>query len=349
MGKDKDKKSKKGKEKKEKEKERKSKHKHKKDEKKHRKEREHKKDKKKHHHVSEEGESEEESITNEGRRVLGKDDYYREQKKFKVWLYLSENLSFEALQSSDEAFAYFEKYVKLWNKGKLNEKFYFEGDEGMDNNLNGFSQDLIAKCNQTNHQWNFAANLTPDEMDAIESHNIASFGPTFSTKAEQVKSNVNMDRYERDSVQSITKMDKEKESYEQITRENVNENMLNGKVRKRYGYSLEELNELEGGIPREARSHRDKINDQRAHKNYITHAAHKYEMDNIDGCNLIPDTEIYSQGDSVLEKDKAKLRAEEERRQKQLNDYEAEEKAKVDAILQSVGVKRGSKIEMKKR
>merc|ERR1712146_442480 len=193
------------------------------------------------------------------------------------------------------------------------------------------------------------ANLTPDEMDAIEGHSSASFGPAFSTKSEQVKSNMNMDGYERDSVQIITKTDKEEENYEKTTRQNINKNLLDGTVRKRYGYSLEELNELEGGIPREARSHRDKVSDQRVYKNYITHAAHKYEMDNIDGCNLTPETEIYSQGDSVLEKDKAKLRAEEEKRQKLLNDYEAEEKAKVDAILQSVGIKPGSKIEMKKR
>ena len=317
-------------------KERKSKH--KKHEKKHRKEKDQKKEKRKSHYDTEESD-EEGNSDNSGseyarassHRILSKDDYYREQKKFKVWLYLSENLIFENIKSSDETFSFFERYVKLWNKGKLNEKFYHIEDS--------FSQDLINKCNQTNHNWNFEANLTSEEMDTLEANGSGFFGPTPTTESSI--------RSEKGNVYTVTNSIKDEGSFRDKNRKNKARSPFDNTKMKRttHGNSAEDLNELDLLNRRE-----DKFNADRARRNFITHEAYNYKMDNMDGSNLITDSEIYGhRGSDIFERDKAKLRAEEEERQRILNNYEAEEKAKMNDILRSIGITPGSKIEMKKR
>lgn len=74
---------------------------------------------------------------------ISKDDYYSKSKEFRVWLMEEKNKPLDELKSSKSK-AYFKKFVKRWNAGKLPKKYY----KGID-----FADE---KASMTKYKWKFA-------------------------------------------------------------------------------------------------------------------------------------------------------------------------------------------------
>ncbi|XP_063954865.1 peptidyl-prolyl cis-trans isomerase G-like [Lytechinus pictus] len=74
---------------------------------------------------------------------ISKEDYYSKSKEFRVWLMEEKNKPLDEL-SSKKSKAYFKKFVKKWNSGKLLKKYY----KGID-----FADE---KASLTKYKWKFS-------------------------------------------------------------------------------------------------------------------------------------------------------------------------------------------------
>jgi hypothetical protein len=57
-------------------------------------------------------------------KLTVKDDYYQKQKEFQHWLLAEKGIYFNDLEDSKDQLKYFKKFVKRWNKGKLDQSYY---------------------------------------------------------------------------------------------------------------------------------------------------------------------------------------------------------------------------------
>ena len=95
--------------------------------------------------------------------VDAKDDYFRKNDVFKVWLHRGKGVAFEDL-TGDDSRALFAKFAKLWNAGKL-EAMYVEWrrrccsrctPRSLTSPLryyDGPPEDVVAACRKTTHTW----------------------------------------------------------------------------------------------------------------------------------------------------------------------------------------------------
>ncbi|XP_072178073.1 uncharacterized protein [Diadema setosum] len=77
---------------------------------------------------------------------ISKEDYYSKSKEFRIWLMEEKNKSLDEMKSTKSK-AYFKKFVKKWNGGKLAKKFY-KGIDAADE-----------KSSLTKYKWKFADKL----------------------------------------------------------------------------------------------------------------------------------------------------------------------------------------------
>ncbi|CAM9676050.1 unnamed protein product, partial [Chrysoparadoxa australica] len=54
---------------------------------------------------------------------ISEEDYFKKSNEFKAWLLESKRTAFETL-TSEESHAYFNKFVKYWNRGDLSSMYY---------------------------------------------------------------------------------------------------------------------------------------------------------------------------------------------------------------------------------
>eukprot|EP00301_Raphidiophrys_heterophryoidea_P004769 c12048_g1_i3.p1 GENE.c12048_g1_i3~~c12048_g1_i3.p1 ORF type:complete len:566 (-),score=105.06 c12048_g1_i3:454-2073(-) len=105
----------------------------------------------------------------EGASSLGHDrdsEYLQKHTEFKVWLFESEHKYFDKLSKS-RAKKYFKKFIKKWNKGKLDIKFY-----------KGIHSTQLEGALKSSHKWNFKMSgadkmnldLTRDAVDTKTHH-----------------------------------------------------------------------------------------------------------------------------------------------------------------------------------
>ncbi|KAI9001613.1 hypothetical protein BC832DRAFT_132962 [Gaertneriomyces semiglobifer] len=94
------------------------------------------------------------------RPAIDSDAYFNKSPEFQLWLSESKGVYFNDLKGS-EARSYFDKFVKRWNKGKLDKKYY-----------SGIASTDLQASQRTGHKWNFK-NLNEDELvsvrDSVES------------------------------------------------------------------------------------------------------------------------------------------------------------------------------------
>ncbi|CAD6911481.1 unnamed protein product [Tilletia controversa] len=93
-----------------------------------------------------------------GSSAIGEDDFYQKAAEFKYWLRTSRKKYLDEM-SSKEARKYFEKFVRRWNSGGLEDAFY-KGE------VRTVGSSAAA---QTRHKWGFTASkLTKEEQDMLE-------------------------------------------------------------------------------------------------------------------------------------------------------------------------------------
>ncbi|KAI9091433.1 hypothetical protein DFS34DRAFT_324481 [Phlyctochytrium arcticum] len=83
---------------------------------------------------------------------LTEEDYYDKSTEFQTWLRYEKKRYFEEL-SGDEARKYFAKFVRRWNKGKLQDRYY-----------QGIAASEIPAAERSRHKWTFK-NLNTEELD----------------------------------------------------------------------------------------------------------------------------------------------------------------------------------------
>ncbi|KAJ3020544.1 UNVERIFIED_CONTAM: hypothetical protein HDU68_010123 [Siphonaria sp. JEL0065] len=101
------------------------------------------------HHRESDNDSEDESPKVDN--PISEDDFYTKSSEFIVWLREKKKLSLSDLSSKD-ARKYFAKFVKKWNRGSLNDKFY-----------RGISTTDIASNQRSNFKWNFKVNEVDEQ------------------------------------------------------------------------------------------------------------------------------------------------------------------------------------------
>ncbi|CAN0165894.1 unnamed protein product [Scytosiphon promiscuus] len=108
---------------------------------------------------------------------ISEKDYFTRAMEFKVWLCHKKKKFFEDL-TSEESHELFEKFVKDWNRGKLDPHFY----EGR------LPEDLVARTKKTQHKWGFVNRLTERDQMQLELANDSVHSST--EKVKGVASNV---------------------------------------------------------------------------------------------------------------------------------------------------------------
>ncbi|CAM9502615.1 unnamed protein product, partial [Ectocarpus sp. 6 AP-2014] len=88
---------------------------------------------------------------------ISEKDYFIRAVEFKVWLCHKKKKFFEDL-TSDESHELFDKFIKDWNRGKLDPHFY----EGR------LPDELIARTKKTQHKWGFVNRLSDRDQMQLE-------------------------------------------------------------------------------------------------------------------------------------------------------------------------------------
>jgi len=92
---------------------------------------------------------------------LTKEDYYRHNQEFQLWLVEKHQTRFTDLPSKKHQIAYFKKFIKKWNSGGLEEKYYSIGT----------GTQSVPFCHRTSYRWNFT------DILAEKDNNNEDFGP----------------------------------------------------------------------------------------------------------------------------------------------------------------------------
>ncbi|XP_014674531.1 PREDICTED: zinc finger CCCH domain-containing protein 4-like [Priapulus caudatus] len=92
------------------------------------------------------------TVLEEPTEKIGPEDFYRKNEEFRLWLRSKKRLYFDELLTSD-AKKHFKKFVKKWNKGKLDKKCY----EGM-------STTAMSSASKTRYEWKFAQSVDMLEL-----------------------------------------------------------------------------------------------------------------------------------------------------------------------------------------
>ncbi|KAK0525461.1 hypothetical protein OC835_005604 [Tilletia horrida] len=93
-----------------------------------------------------------------GASAIDEDDFYQKAAEFKHWLRTSRKKYLDELSSRD-ARRYFDKFVRKWNAGEL-EDAYYKGEVRTAGS---------SAASQTRHRWGFTASkLTREEQDLLE-------------------------------------------------------------------------------------------------------------------------------------------------------------------------------------
>ncbi|KAL1921315.1 uncharacterized protein VTP21DRAFT_11031 [Calcarisporiella thermophila] len=122
----------------------------------HRSSRKEKKHKSHRHHKSDNSETDEE-VKNARKLIkpLTEENYFDKSSEFRVWLVEEKGKHFNDLSSEDTR-KYFKKFVRAWNKYKLDKKYYV-----------GISSTQLPVSATTSYKWKFAKNINQDELDQI--------------------------------------------------------------------------------------------------------------------------------------------------------------------------------------
>jgi len=91
-----------------------------------------------------------------GAEPIAESDYFLKSAEFRVWLKEEKHKYFDEL-SGDKARRYFHKFVKEWNRGKLNKSLYA-----------GVDPSKQSATSQTAYKWDFASKRTKAENDALQ-------------------------------------------------------------------------------------------------------------------------------------------------------------------------------------
>ncbi|KAI8371540.1 uncharacterized protein BYT42DRAFT_580631 [Radiomyces spectabilis] len=86
---------------------------------------------------------------------ISKDDYFEKATEFRLWLREKKHKYFGDLDKDDSRY-YFAKFVKAWNKGDLDDKFYA-----------GVNSTQLTSSDTTRYKWGFAKTLNQHEQDRI--------------------------------------------------------------------------------------------------------------------------------------------------------------------------------------
>ncbi|RUP49442.1 hypothetical protein BC936DRAFT_142500 [Jimgerdemannia flammicorona] len=86
---------------------------------------------------------------------ISEEDYFAKSTEFRVWL-RDKGKFFDEL-TSEQAHEQFKKFVKAWNKFKLDKKYY-----------SGIRSSQITAADTTRYKWNFAQNLNRKELETIK-------------------------------------------------------------------------------------------------------------------------------------------------------------------------------------
>lgn len=89
-----------------------------------------------------------------GAPTLTKDDYFRYASEYREWMLSSKGIHTSAL-NTDKARAMFSSFVKAWNKGKLNARYY-----------DGIEPTSISSTSRSDHRWSFAG-VDPQHLASI--------------------------------------------------------------------------------------------------------------------------------------------------------------------------------------
>jgi len=87
---------------------------------------------------------------------ISESDYFLKSAEFRIWLKEEKHKYFDEL-SGDKARRYFHKFVKEWNRGKLNKSLYA-----------GVDPSKQSATSQTAYKWAFASKRTKAEDDALQ-------------------------------------------------------------------------------------------------------------------------------------------------------------------------------------
>ncbi|KAI8058524.1 hypothetical protein BDF22DRAFT_739937 [Syncephalis plumigaleata] len=90
-----------------------------------------------------------------GANAITNKDYFAKSTEFRVWLREKKKRYLEDLKSSD-ARGYFKKFIKAWNSGKLDDKYY-----------SGIRSSQLASSDLTKYQWGFAKKMNQEEVLAV--------------------------------------------------------------------------------------------------------------------------------------------------------------------------------------
>mmetsp|Transcript_19248 Transcript_19248/g.24835 ORF Transcript_19248/g.24835 Transcript_19248/m.24835 type:complete len:190 (+) Transcript_19248:136-705(+) len=124
--------------------------------KKERKEKKHSKDKKKKHKKGKSKSNNPALLKTKVTIQLSEEDYFTRSSEFRVWLWLEKKKCLDELLS-EKSHEMFDKFVKKWNKGKL-EGMYYEG----------IPDSVLQICKRSKHQWGFAKKMSPTDKLTLE-------------------------------------------------------------------------------------------------------------------------------------------------------------------------------------
>ncbi|CAG8628661.1 6072_t:CDS:2, partial [Ambispora leptoticha] len=117
-----------------------------------------KKKSKRRHHDAEYSESDEEHAQKRresSNPQISEDDYYSKSTEFRTWLREEKQKYFDEM-SSHQTRKYFRKFVRAWNKGKLDKKYY-----------DGIRSSQVDSAESTRYKWKI--NINQDELEQVKS------------------------------------------------------------------------------------------------------------------------------------------------------------------------------------
>ncbi|KAI9313394.1 hypothetical protein BX666DRAFT_1864380, partial [Dichotomocladium elegans] len=86
---------------------------------------------------------------------ISNDDYFEKSAEFRLWLKEEKGRYFNDLDT-EKARHYFKKFVKAWNRGDLEDKYY-----------NGINAAQLASSDNTRYKWAFAKKIDQHELDSV--------------------------------------------------------------------------------------------------------------------------------------------------------------------------------------
>ncbi|CAM9730059.1 unnamed protein product [Ascophyllum nodosum] len=282
---------------------------------------------------------------------ISEKDYFARAKEFKVWLFKKKKTFFEDL-TSEQSHELFGKFVKDWNRGKLDKNFY-EGS---------LPEELVARTNKTQHKWGFVKKLSDRDQMQLE---LANDSVHASTEVKGVSSNVPVlpagsaesavagagtgvvssasrdgRRPERGNVGGKGNADKDKSDSE---RRSTAKKQKRRQEREKHAVVLDEIAPKETG--------RQATLDKRREVGARTHAAAREREDAADGLDM-RESDIMGGGDGFQER-LARAKMGQQRRQaaktEHLQGLAAKEAEKRAAFMAQMGLKAGQKITIQPR